>query len=709
ILLNEHSVCFELEYCMLNILYNIVGLLRKRIGKTIINWNHLEDTIPELVDYSESGEFYGNSDGVTSTMKMYNHGMVFFSLLMIGPFDAEILKKRSSFIHGGLHLNCEDTIPSEMLFNRRLKRPNILSVALVILFVYFYRVHFYNTEIKPEESFPQESIDAVTYIRRDCGELCQTVDIGQPGPFFNHINVPINCHSLFNNELIDRGHGLSIAPKTIPKELKMDFTMNNRLNVSSLYFDNTYFDKTAKITVWTEQVIQDYISLAKDNKLEGTYGASETNALRDGLRYAHGIINGRVLIISAEIPWVEACVLEAGAREVVTLEYNTIFSEHPKIKTMIPDEFRKHYLKKTLGLFDAIVSFSSIEHYGLGRYGDGLNPWGDIIAVARGWCVTRDGGSLTLGVPYNYEKDHIKFNAGRWYGKIRYPYLTTNWKQHYQGRGHQRVHVFTKSNVNFTKPLKNYIKTPHRYVPVKNSDEHFSQAHQDETVYNIFPREQGFFIEMGAYNGRLFSNTLWLERKHNWTGLLIEANPDLCREIDALKRHAWRLCACISDTSRNIDFFQEGAVGGMAHGMDLDHMKMLKTKRIISVPCFNLLAVTDQIGVHHIHYFSLDVEGSEMVILNSIRNELKSGKIVVDIWSIEYRTYDGKKNIVHKSVTNLRNIRMFFENIGGYMEHSQLNNENDSRDGMALDVVFVHSKSYCKKYKMFPNGTICSI
>jgi hypothetical protein len=55
-----------------------------------------------------------------------------------------------------------------------------------------------------------------------------------------------------------------------------------------------------------------------------------------------------------------------------------------------------------------------------------------IIAIARSWCVTEEGGSLTIGVMYDKELDYIKFNAGRWYGKIRYPYLSTNWKQHYK-------------------------------------------------------------------------------------------------------------------------------------------------------------------------------------------------------------------------------------------------------------------------------------
>jgi hypothetical protein len=59
-----------------------------------------------------------------------------------------------------------------------------------------------------------------------------------------------------------------------------------------------------------------------------------------------------------------------------------------KVKTMVPFDFRMSFLNNTLGSFDAIVTFSSIEHSGLGRYGDALNPWGDIIAIARAWCVS---------------------------------------------------------------------------------------------------------------------------------------------------------------------------------------------------------------------------------------------------------------------------------------------------------------------------------
>ena len=102
------------------------------------------------------------------------------------------------------------------------------------------------------------------------------------------------------------------------------------------------------------------------------------------------------------------------------------------------------FLKGELGPFDAVVTFSSAEHSGLGRYGDGLNPWGDMITIARGWCVTKKRGSLTIGVMYKDNSDLLMFNAHRIYGRIRYPYLTTNWKQMYRGRGDQRIHVFVK-------------------------------------------------------------------------------------------------------------------------------------------------------------------------------------------------------------------------------------------------------------------------
>ena len=48
--------------------------------------------------------------------------------------------------------------------------------------------------------------------------------------------------------------------------------------------------------------------------------------------------------------------------------------------------------------------------------------------------------------------------------------------------------------------------------------------------------KKGFFIECGAADGEKFSNSLLFEMRHQWTGLLIEANPYSFSQLKATNR-----------------------------------------------------------------------------------------------------------------------------------------------------------------------------
>lgn len=159
--------------------------------------------------------------------------------------------------------------------------------------------------------------------------------------------------------------------------------------------------------------------------LKGSYGVEGATILRDKLSQID--MKGKsVLVIGSSHPWVEAVLLHNGAAKVTTLEYGTIVSEHPQIITVTPNEFRQQYMNGTLEKFDGVISHSSIEHSGLGRYGDALNPWGDILTVARAWCVTKPTGFMYLGLPTG-RTDMILSNWHRMYGVIRWPLVTANW------------------------------------------------------------------------------------------------------------------------------------------------------------------------------------------------------------------------------------------------------------------------------------------
>ena len=62
---------------------------------------------------------------------------------------------------------------------------------------------------------------------------------------------------------------------------------------------------------------------------------------------------------------------------------------------LIPSQFAPH-------TFDCIVSVSTIEHIGLGAYGDPVNPQGDLIAMANAWTWLKPGGWMYLDVPYSF-------------------------------------------------------------------------------------------------------------------------------------------------------------------------------------------------------------------------------------------------------------------------------------------------------------------
>ena len=93
--------------------------------------------------------------------------------------------------------------------------------------------------------------------------------------------------------------------------------------------------------------------------------------------------------------------------------------------------------------FDTVVSFSSVEHLGLGRYCDALNPWGNKQAVASAWCLAKPGPGFFIEVMSG--GDFLDFNEHSVYGQLQYPHLFANLEQVWRaGGGSQVVHVLRK-------------------------------------------------------------------------------------------------------------------------------------------------------------------------------------------------------------------------------------------------------------------------
>ncbi|CAK5100450.1 unnamed protein product [Meloidogyne enterolobii] len=86
------------------------------------------------------------------------------------------------------------------------------------------------------------------------------------------------------------------------------------------------------------------------------------------------------------------------------------------VNANVPKSFSRYF-----NSFDFVASFSSIEHSGLGRYDDPIDPIGDIREMQKISCILKPGGLFFLGIPVGL--DDVGVNCHRTYGRIRLPLM----------------------------------------------------------------------------------------------------------------------------------------------------------------------------------------------------------------------------------------------------------------------------------------------
>ena len=213
-------------------------------------------------------------------------------------------------------------------------------------------------------------------------------------------------------KLKSQGINFEISKLIIPEYLH--FTMNYQIPVLYWYFDER---NDSKIHNSAEDYKRAFENL--ENKTFEYYGKDINSFYAAFEKY--NLKGKSVLIWGLAGLNCEAMALWQGAEHVYVVDYNKPVCEHNKITVMNHEELMKSGIKT-----DVAISFSSFEHDGLGRYGDPLNPNGDLEAMQTARNFLKDDGYMLFGVPQG--KDCLVWNAHRIYGDIRLPLLLRGWK-----------------------------------------------------------------------------------------------------------------------------------------------------------------------------------------------------------------------------------------------------------------------------------------
>ncbi|XP_011259093.2 uncharacterized protein LOC105253039 isoform X3 [Camponotus floridanus] len=164
---------------------------------------------------------------------------------------------------------------------------------------------------------------------------------------------------------------------------------------------------------------------------------------------------------------------------------------------------------------------------------------------------------------------------------------------------------------------------------------------QSTVIREIFnDKKNGFFIECGAYDGETRSNTLFLERFKGWSGLLIEADPINFTKMLQKNRRAYLSPTCLSVIksptvasflmARNIGHLHEPE--NTTENVPANTLDVAYMGEHIRVQCFPLILYIAALKIKTIDYFSLDIEGNEIDVLETI----PFNEVDIKALSVEY-------------------------------------------------------------------------
>lgn len=158
-------------------------------------------------------------------------------------------------------------------------------------------------------------------------------------------------------------------------------------------------------------------------------------------------------------------------------------------------------------------------------------------------------------------------------------------------------------------------------------------------------KRNGFFIEAGACDGTLMSNTYLLEKDYNWNGICCEPNRDF--HVDLSKNRSCRIekCMLYDESNKVKEFHKAREGGGTLEDFKAEEGRLAERTRF-PVDDYPTISLNDLLIKHNaptnIDYISLDTEGSELKILSTFDFD----KWDVGIWTVEHNTgarYDGGK------------------------------------------------------------------
>jgi FkbM family methyltransferase len=206
---------------------------------------------------------------------------------------------------------------------------------------------------------------------------------------------------------------------------------------------------------------------------------------------------------------------------------------------------------------------------------------------------------------------------------------------------------------------------------------YYSQDQQDYNLENYVFKgyKNGFFVDIGAHDGKTYNNTLFFEENHKWTGINVEPLPNIFEELIKNRPNCINLKLAVDNTDGESEFSSNTGSAEMLSGLvkyyDPRHLIRIQNENIesngkteiVKVQTKRLDTILKEYNVKRINYLSIDVEGGEFNVLKSINFD----EVFIDVIGFENNYSDVSEEIIDFLKTKKYSI--IFKRLDIFMIH----------------------------------------
>jgi FkbM family methyltransferase len=204
---------------------------------------------------------------------------------------------------------------------------------------------------------------------------------------------------------------------------------------------------------------------------------------------------------------------------------------------------------------------------------------------------------------------------------------------------------------------------------------YYSQDRQDYNLENYVFKgyKNGFFVDIGAYDGKTINNTLFFEENHNWSGINIEPIPKIFEQLKNNRPKCINLNIAVDDNDGETEFCCNDVLSGIKEYYDPRHINRINNERedhnyekeIIKVTTKRLDTILKEYNIKHINYLSIDVEGAEWQVINSINFD----EVFIDVIGFENNYPDSSIHIIE--YLKQKDYYIFYKGLDIFMIHNK--------------------------------------